>query len=110
MSRRVVALVIDWLSAMLVASFFAGYGTDDYAFLTLGIFALQTTVLQWLTGSSFGQRLLSIAVVRVDGGQLGVLPLAMRTGLICLVIPPVVWDRDSRGLHDRAARTVCVRR
>lgn len=110
MSRRIFALVIDWVSAMLVAAFFAGYGTDGYALLTLAIFALQTTTLQWLMGASFGQRLLRIAVVRVDGGRLGFLPLALRTALICLVIPPVVWDRDGRGLHDRAARTVCVRR
>lgn len=109
-SRRIFALVIDWVSAMLVAAFFAGYGTDSYALLTLAIFALQTTTLQWLMGASFGQRLLRIAVVRVDGGRLGFLPLALRTALICLVIPPVVWDRDGRGLHDRAARTVCVRR
>lgn len=105
-----IALAIDWVTAMLVASFFAGYGSDGYALLTLAIFAVQTTLLQWLMGSSFGQRLLSIGVVRVDAGRLGVLPLTLRTFLICLVIPPVVWDRDGRGLHDRAARTVCVRR
>lgn len=109
-SRRVIALIIDWVTAMLVASFFAGYGSDSYALLTLAIFAGQTTMLQWLMGSSFGQRILSIGVVRVDGGRLGILPLLLRTALICLVIPPLVWDRDGRGLHDRAARTVCVRR
>lgn len=109
-SRRVIALAIDWFTAMIVAAFFAGYGSDGYAILTLAIFAVQTTVLQWLMGSSFGQRLTSIAVVRVDGGRLGILPLAARTALICLVIPAVIWDRDTRGLQDRAARTVVVRR
>lgn len=34
----------------------------------------------------------------------------VRTALVCLVIPAVVWDRDTRGLHDRAMSTVCVRR
>lgn len=109
-SRRVIALVIDWLAAMLVASFFAGYGSDDYALVTLAVFAVQTTALQWLMGSSFGQRLTGIAVIRVDGGRLGILPLAGRTALVCLVIPAVIWDKDTRGLHDRLARTVCVRR
>lgn len=109
-SRRVIALAIDWLAAMLVASFFVGYGTDGYALLTLGIFALQTTVLQWLMGSSFGQRITGVVVIRVDGGRLGVVPLAARTALVCLVIPAVIWDKDTRGLHDRLARTVCVRR
>lgn len=108
--RRVLALLIDWVSAMLVAGFLAPYGTDSYALMVLVIFAVQVTVLQWLMGSSFGQRITGIAVVRVDGGRLGLLPLALRTALICLVIPPAVWDTDTRGLHDRAARTVCVRR
>ena len=33
----------------------------------------------------------------------------LRTVLICLVIPPLVWDSDGRGLHDRAVNTVVVR-
>ncbi|CPU67518.1 Conserved membrane protein of uncharacterised function [Mycobacteroides abscessus] len=33
----------------------------------------------------------------------------LRTVLLCLVIPAVVWDADGRGLHDRAAGTVLVR-
>lgn len=105
-----LALAIDWVAAMVVASFFAGYGTDNYAMLTLAIFAIQITLLQWLMGSSFGQRITGCAVMSVVGGRAGVLRLALRTALICLVIPPVVWDRDGRGLHDRIAGTVCVRR
>jgi uncharacterized RDD family membrane protein YckC len=33
-----------------------------------------------------------------------------RTLMICLVVPPVIYNRDRRGLHDLAARTVTVRR
>lgn len=110
--RRVLALLIDWFSALLVARLVAPfeYGSSEYALVVLGIFAVQVTVLQWLMGSSFGQRILGVAVVRIDGGRLGILPLLLRTLLLCLLIPPVVWDRDTRGLHDRAARTVCVLR
>lgn len=109
--RRVLALLIDWFSALLVARLVGfDYGTNEYALVVLLIFAVQVTVLQWLMGSSFGQRIMGVAVVRIDGGRLGILPLLMRTLLICLLIPPVVWDRDTRGLHDRAARTVCVLR
>ena len=32
----------------------------------------------------------------------------MRTVLLFLVIPAVVWDRDGRGLHDKIAHTVIV--
>ncbi len=43
-------------------------------------------------------------------GPPGLLAGAVRTGLLCLVIPAVVWDKDGRGLHDLAARTAIVRR
>jgi uncharacterized RDD family membrane protein YckC len=33
----------------------------------------------------------------------------VRTVLLCLVIPAFIWDRDGRGLHDKAAGTVVVR-
>jgi hypothetical protein len=32
-----------------------------------------------------------------------------RTLLICLVIPAVITDMQSRGLHDRFAKTVVVK-
>jgi uncharacterized RDD family membrane protein YckC len=108
---RVAALLVDWFSAMIIAGFLgASFGGSDFGLVTLLIFALQITVLQFLTGSSFGQRIFRIAVVRTDGRQLGILPLLARTGLICLVVPPLVWDQDTRGLHDKVAQTVCVRR
>jgi hypothetical protein len=33
----------------------------------------------------------------------------LRTVLLLLVVPPLVLDRDLRGLHDKAARTVVLR-
>lgn len=108
--RRVAALFLDWFSALLVAGLLFGYAGTAYSLAALVVFAVQTTVLQWLMGSSFGQRVCRVALVRIDGGRLGILPLLLRTALICLVIPPLVWDRDTRGLHDRACHTVCVLR
>ncbi|MFE7120750.1 RDD family protein, partial [Streptomyces sp. NPDC057654] len=35
--------------------------------------------------------------------------VALRSVLLVVVIPAVVWDRDSRGLHDKLARAVQVR-
>ena len=32
----------------------------------------------------------------------------VRTVLLCLAVPPLIWDRDRRGLHDRAADTAVV--
>lgn len=108
--RRVVALLVDWASALVVVGLFIPVFGGGASLPVLAVFAVQTTVLQWLMGSSFGQRLTGVVVVRVDGGQLGILPLLARTALICLVVPPLVWDQDTRGLHDKAAGTVCVLR
>jgi len=109
--RRVVALCVDWISSLIIAGFIGpAIAGTDYGLLTLAIFALQITAFQALAGSSFGQRMLGVAVIRIDGGRLGVLPLLARSALICLVVPPLIWDQDTRGLHDRAVRTVCVLR
>jgi uncharacterized RDD family membrane protein YckC len=74
----------------------------------LGIFALEVTVLTWLWGSSFGQRLVGLRVVGRTR-RLGLVATALRTVLICIVLPPLVWDADGRGLHDRAVDSLVVR-
>ena len=111
-SRRVVALVIDWLASLLVASLLiSSFGlTGDFGLITLAVFAVEVSLFTWLTGSSFGQRLTGLVVVRVKGQRLGLIPIVIRTLLICIVIPALIWDRDTRGLHDKATGTVCVRR
>ena len=107
--RRVVALFIDWIAALLISR--ALVGTPETTledFATLGIFALEVTVLTWLWGSSFGQRLVGIRVVG-RSRRLGLIAALLRTALICIVIPPVIWDADGRGLHDRAVDSVVIR-
>ena len=76
---------------------------------TLAIFALEIVVLTWLTGASFGQRLLGLRVVLVSGDRVGIFRVALRTALLCLVIPAVVFDSEGRGLHDRAAGSRVIR-
>jgi hypothetical protein len=34
----------------------------------------------------------------------------VRSVLLCLVIPAVIFDPDQRGVHDKAMNTVLVRR
>jgi len=41
---------------------------------------------------------------------IGVWRPALRTVLLCLAVPAVIWDTDQRGLHDRLSGTVLVRR
>ena len=46
--------------------------------------------------------------MRVDGKPVTLLVALVRTLLICLVVPPVIFNRDHRGLHDLVAGTVTV--
>ncbi len=59
--------------------------------------------------ASFGQRLLGISVVRLDGGRLSLWRIVVRTLLIFLIIPAVVYDNTGRGPHDRAVGSVAIR-
>jgi uncharacterized RDD family membrane protein YckC len=107
--RRVVALFIDWFAALLVSQLLVGTPqTSLESFATLGIFFVEVSLLTWLSGASFGQRIVGLRV----GGltrPLGFTGATIRTLLICLVIPPLIWDADGRGLHDRAMGSVVVR-
>lgn len=113
MGRRFVALVIDWVVAILIARVIfpmAGYLSDDGSFAILAVFALEIIVLTWLTTASFGQTIMRLRVVRTDGSRLPLWRVALRTLLLCLVIPAVIYDSNGRGLHDRAAGSIVIRR
>ena len=112
--RRLAALVIDWLLSMLAAAAYFGTavwtGQGAAAWAPLAVFAAERWLLTGLLGMSAGHRICGIAVVRLDGRAVGLWYSLIRTLLICLVIPPVVYNRDQRGLHDLAVGTVVVRR
>ncbi|MGW8565165.1 RDD family protein [Isoptericola sp. NPDC055881] len=115
LGRRVVALVVDWAVATLIAYLVTTPASfaELNSWATLLVFALENVLLVGTVGFTIGHRLLGMQV-RVPGAPQGMAPGfargAVRTVLLCLVIPAVVWDRDGRGLHDRAAGTVLVRR
>lgn len=109
--RRLLALIIDWLAATGVSLLVfrdVAYGSVESSFAVLALFALEVIVLTWLIGASFGQRLLGLGVVRTDGSRLSLGRAALRTLLLCLVIPAVVMDSLGRGLHDRAVDSVVI--
>jgi uncharacterized RDD family membrane protein YckC len=111
--RRLLALVVDWFASMLVAAALLGsavWGQGWEAWAPMGVFWLEAGLLTALLGGSFGQLLLRVVVVRVDGKPLGLLQALGRTLLICLVVPPLIFNRDNRGLHDLAFGTVAIRR
>jgi len=108
--RRFAAVFVDWVAALLIAGVLSGhgYGTPAYRADTLLVFGVEVFVLTALSGASFGQRLLRLRVVQVNGLRLRTVPTLVRTFLLCLAVPALIWDRDRRGLHDRAARSVVV--
>ena len=111
--KRLVALFVDWFASLLVTQALAAsfaMSLDTERALPLLVFLLQVTLFTATVGGSFGQVVLRIAVVRLDRRPLSLLSALVRTFLICLVIPPVVFNRDSRGLHDLAVGTVAVNR
>ncbi|PZS40513.1 MAG: hypothetical protein DLM62_02495 [Pseudonocardiales bacterium] len=104
MGRRLLALLIDWLASMVVA-----LAIFHSAAWTLVVFSAEVYLLTALTGFTLGKRLLGLRVARLDGRPVGFLWSLVRTILLITVIPPLVTDRDLRGLHDRAANTIVIR-
>jgi uncharacterized RDD family membrane protein YckC len=101
---RLVAFALDSIMCALIA-----WGIPRDPALTTPIFAFEVLVLTWLAGGSAGQRLRGLAVVRLDHKPVGLPRAALRTFLLLLLVPALIWDRDGRGLHDKAAGTVVVR-
>ncbi|SEQ97886.1 MULTISPECIES: RDD family protein [Micrococcaceae] len=104
--RRIVALMIDWGIALLISNF--AFGGDAWA--NLAIFAVEQILLVGTLGYSIGHRAMGIHVVRAGGGAPGPLAGLVRSLLLCLVFPAVVFDPDHRGLHDKAMNTLLLRR
>ena len=111
---RVGALIIDWAACMAIAVGFFGSGVLTgggwRAWMILTIFFVESTVLSWLAGGSFGQLLSRIAVVRLDGKTLGLPRAVLRAFLVSLALPALIISTDRRGLQDLAAGTVVTNR
>ncbi|MFG2620344.1 RDD family protein [Streptomyces sp. NPDC048507] len=108
--RRLGAVAIDWIGCQLIA-----YGLITHGNLasagnwTLALFVALAVLTVGTVGFTPGKRILGLRVIGQDGGRLGIGRVVVRTLLLALVIPALVWDRDGRGLHDRLAGAVQVR-
>jgi uncharacterized RDD family membrane protein YckC len=107
-----VALFIDWAASTGVVILFVGWEAyqevgSPYVWLVPGVFVLESALLMALVGGSFGQIATKIRVIRTDGTRRppDLLRAMLRQVLICLVIPPLVFKPDGRGLHDLAVGT-----
>ena len=117
--RRILALFVDWLASTLAVMLFVG-GPDAYysqetgsvaSVYTLGIFVLESAFLTALAGGSFGQLATRLRVVRYDGSgrPLDLLRALLRQVMVALVVPPLVFKPDGRGLHDLVVGSATVR-
>lgn len=108
--RRLAAICIDWALCMLIAYGLLSGGkaqaTSNWALVVFGVLSLLTV---GTVGFTPGKRLLGLRVVAEGGGRISLPRVVLRTLLLMVVIPAVIWDRDGRGLHDRLARSVEVR-
>ena len=113
--RRLGAIAIDWGISLLIAVVFFHYDLGGRTkasdvWLVPSIFAVLQVVFIALVSGSIGHLILGMRVVPIVPKWVGVWRPAVRTVLLCLLIPAFITDRDQRGLHDRAAGTVLVRR
>ncbi len=108
--RRLAALAIDWAIAWILSVAFFPVGQwQPNSWATLAIFAGEQVLFLLLVNGSVGHLLLGMRVVPVAPARLGLWRPFVRTALLCLAIPALIWDVDQRGLHDRVAGTMLVR-
>ena len=106
--RRILALFVDWFASTLVVVLSsarrAGATTRPPASTRWRSSRWSPPLLTALAGGSFGKLATGLRTVRYGAtGPVGLLPAFLRQVLVCLVIPPIVFRPDGRGLHDLVA-------
>jgi uncharacterized RDD family membrane protein YckC len=113
---RIGAWIVDALASGLVAALFTAHGSNREladrlpGYWSLIPFALDYVLGMLLAGRTIGMYLFGLRVIRVDRDE-AVNPwrAVLRTVLLMLLVPAVVFDKDGRGLHDRYTDTAVVR-
>lgn len=110
LGRRIAAIFIDWALAWVISvALFPDGPFQPNAWATLAVFAVEQLIFLWTINGSIGHLVLRMRVVPVEPAKLGLWRPVVRTAVLCLAVPALIWDRDQRGLHDRAAGTMLVR-
>jgi uncharacterized RDD family membrane protein YckC len=119
---RLGAYLVDAIAAAFVATLFVSAtrhggesGHHDLSnrlpgYWSLIPFALDYIIGMLIAGRTLGMYLFGIRIIRVDKDE-AVNPwrAVLRTVLLMLLVPAVVFDKDGRGLHDRYTDTAVVR-
>jgi uncharacterized RDD family membrane protein YckC len=112
---RLLAFLVDAFASGLVASLFVRGSGGSFADRLPGSwslipFAIDYVIGTLVAGRTIGMYLTGLRLVRV-GRPVAIDPLraVVRTAMLCLLVPAVIFDRDGRGLHDRLTDTAVVR-
>jgi uncharacterized RDD family membrane protein YckC len=114
--QRLGAFLVDALASGLVAALFVqfAHGRGAVGHLpgswSLIPFAIDYIVGILVAGRTLGMYLFGLRLVRVDRiAAVDPGRAIVRTVLLAMLLPAVIWDRDGRGLHDRLTDTAVVR-
>ena len=114
---RFAGVLVDWTIASFIARGLFGVplpfsqppASGAQGFVVLAVFGVMHLVLVGTVGFTIGHRIMGLQVRSLVGDRVLPLQAIVRTVLLCLFLPAVVWDRDGRGLHDKVPNTVIVR-
>lgn len=108
--RRIVAFLIDLVASCAALAPFVGAHEAFYGPWALPAFVVQSTIFVSLLGGSFGQLAMRLRVVRVNGDPRPLDPIRTlaRQIMIAVVVPPLIFRPDGRGLHDLATGAATV--
>jgi uncharacterized RDD family membrane protein YckC len=102
-----VALFVDWVLCLLIANgLLRGLHLNQWG--PVLVLFVENVLLVGTLGATVGHRLLGMRVETLAGAGPGLGRTGIRSLLLCLALPPLLWDADQRGLHDRLAGTVIV--
>jgi uncharacterized RDD family membrane protein YckC len=112
---RLLAFMVDAAASALVAALFVHRSGNTFADRLPGTWSLIPFVLDYVVGvlvagRTLGMYLTGLRVIRIGrDAPVDPLRIVVRTALLCLFVPALIFDRDGRGLHDRFTDTAVVR-
>ena len=106
LARRFGGLLVDWVLCVFASALLADPRHNGWAAPL--VLLLENTVFIGLFAQTPGMRITRIrCVAQEDGGRIGLPRAALRSVLLCLLVPALIM-KDQRGLHDRAAGSVVL--
>ena len=100
-----LGFAVDWGIAIGVSALFFNY--DPIA--NLLIFVILQIVFIPTIGASIGHRLVGLRLISIHGGWIGPWRPIVRSLLLGIALPALVWDSNQRGFHDKIAGTALIR-